>query len=132
MNVRPIDIAPLRDIIALEREELPDRVGRIHLPPSLKSKQLGENQAIFARVVAVGEGRKLPRTLIEEQREHFDGLQRRIHADKEGFRVTPQVRPGDRVVIGRWEGNEVERDGRKILFVFEEAIAGVVEEESTS
>lgn len=58
-----------------------------------------------AQVVAVGPGR----------------------LDRKNRRIAPTVQVGDRVLLGRWAGEEIELEGTKHLVVRESDILGVVE-----
>lgn len=46
-----------------------------------------------------------------------------------GRRQEPGVKQGDRVVFGKYSGSEFEHDGEKRMFMKEEEIYGVIEEE---
>src|SRR4029077_15791803 len=46
-----------------------------------------------------------------------------------GGRLEPRVKAGDRVVFGKYSGSEFEHDGEKRMFMNEEDILGVIEED---
>ena len=47
--------------------------------------------------------------------------------DDDGKRVTPEVKPGDIVLFGKWSGTEVKIDGEELLIMKESDIMGIVE-----
>ena len=95
----PTLIRPLADRILLRRIEA-DRVtkGGIIIPETAVEKP------IEAEVVSVGPGR------ITES----------------GQLVAPSVKPGDRVLFGRYAGTEVELDGAPVVLLREGDILAVV------
>jgi chaperonin GroES len=91
---------PLHDRVVVRRIEESDRTkGGIIIPDTAKEKpQQGE-------VVAVGPG-----------------------APDEKGKVQPlDVKPGDRVLFGKWSGTEVKLDGEDLLIMKESDILGVLE-----
>ena len=91
---------PLHDRVVVRRIEEDDRTkGGIIIPDTAKEKpQQGE-------VVAVGPG-----------------------APDEKGKVQPlDVKPGDRVLFGKWSGTEVKLDGEELLIMKESDIIGVIE-----
>ena len=91
---------PLHDRVVVRRIEEDDRTkGGIIIPDTAKEKpQQGE-------VVAVGPG-----------------------APDEKGKVQPlDVKPGDRVLFGKWSGTEVKLDGEELLIMKESDILGVIE-----
>lgn len=92
-------VRPLGDrlvIRLIEREE--KTAGGILLPDTAKEKpQIGE-------VLAVGTGRLL----------------------ENGRRVSPEVKPGDRVVFAKYSGTEVKVDGEEVLVLKESDILAIV------
>jgi chaperonin GroES len=44
-----------------------------------------------------------------------------------GELVAPDVKPGDRVLFGKWSGTEVKIDGDELLIMKESDIMGVIE-----
>ena len=47
--------------------------------------------------------------------------------DDDGKQVALDVKPGDRVLFGKWSGTEVKLDGEELLIMKESDIMGVVE-----
>lgn len=96
-------IKPLQDRIIIKRIEEQEQVrGGIIIPDSAKEKpQEGE-------VIAVGEGKKLD----------------------SGERVPLDVKEGDRVLFGKYAGNEIKLDGDDYLIMREDDILGIIERES--
>ncbi len=91
---------PLRDNVVLRRiDEEAKTSGGIIIPDTAQEKpQEGE-------VVAVGPGARAD-----------DGT------------VHPlDVKPGDRVLFGKWSGNEIKLDGDELLFMKESDIMAIVE-----
>ena len=93
-------IRPLHDRVIVKRlDEEKKTAGGIVIPDTAKEKpQEGE-------VVAVGPGR-----LTEE-----------------GKRITMDVKAGDRVLIGKYSGQEFKLDGQDLLHMREDDIIGIVD-----
>jgi chaperonin GroES len=91
---------PLHDRVVLRRIEEGDRTkGGIIIPDTAKEKpQQGE-------IVAVGPGA----------------------LDEKGNVQPLDVKPGDRVLFGKWSGTEVKIDGEDLLIMKESDILGVLE-----
>ena len=92
---------PLHDRVVIRRIEGDDKTkGGIIIPDTVKEKpQEGE-------VVAVGPG-----------------------ARDESGKLTPvELKPGERVLFGKWSGTEVKIDGEELLIMKESDIMGVIEE----
>jgi chaperonin GroES len=92
---------PLHDRVLVRRVESDERsAGGIIIPDTAKEKpQEGE-------VIAVGSGTRA-----------------------EDGKVTPlDVRPGDRVLFGKYSGTEVRINGEELLIMRESDILGVIEE----
>jgi chaperonin GroES len=91
---------PLHDRVVVRRIEEDDRTkGGIIIPDTAKEKpQQGE-------IVAVGPGAY----------------------DEKGKLQTLDVKPGDRVLFGKWSGTEVKIDGEQLLIMKESDILGVLE-----
>jgi chaperonin GroES len=91
---------PLGDRILVRRVEEEERTrGGIIIPDTAKEKpQEGE-------IVAVGPG----------------------HRDDDGKLTPLDVKPGERVLFGKWSGTEVKIDGEDLLIMKESDILGVVE-----
>jgi len=92
-------LRPLHDRILVERlEESEQKKGGIIIPDSAKEKpQRGT-------VVAVGSGKRL-----------------------ENGQVVPlEVKPGDRVLFGKYSGSEIKLDGEELLILREDEILGII------
>ena len=91
---------PLHDRVVVRRvEEDTKTAGGIIIPDTAKEKpQQGE-------VIAVGPGAR----------------------DEQGKVVPLDVKPGDRVLFGKWSGTEVKIDGEDMLIMKESDILGVLE-----
>lgn len=96
---------PLHDRVVVKRvEEDTKTAGGIIIPDTAKEKpQQGE-------VVAVGPGAR----------------------DDQGKLVALEVKPGDRVLFGKWSGTEVKIDGEDVLIMKESDILGVLEGSASS
>ena len=93
-------IKPLHDRVIVRRiEENETTSGGIIIPDSAKEKpQEGE-------VIAVGEGKY----------------------KEDGTRQTLDVKEGDRVLFGKYSGNEITLDGEEFMMMREDEILGVIE-----
>ncbi len=91
---------PLHDRVLVKRvEEEQKTKGGIIIPDTAKEKPMqGE-------VLAVGPGAR----------------------DDKGELVALDVRPGDRILFGKWSGTEVKMDGDELLIMKESDIMGVLE-----
>ncbi len=90
---------PLHDRVLVRRIETEERTkGGIIIPDTAKEKpQEGE-------VIAVGPGAR----------------------DETGKLVPLDVKPGDRILFGKWSGTEVKIDGEEYLIMKESDILGIV------
>ena len=90
---------PLHDRVVVRRVEADSKTkGGIIIPDTAKEKpQEGE-------VVAVGPGGR----------------------DETGKLIPMDVKAGDRVLFGKWSGNEVKLDGEELLIMKESDIMGVI------
>jgi len=95
-----MDFRPLHDRILIKRLEQGEEMrGGIIIPDSAKEKpQQGE-------VKAVGSGKLL----------------------ETGERVAPEVKPGQRILFGKYSGSEIKLDGDEYLILKEDEILAVVE-----
>src|SRR4051812_7350007 len=95
-----INIKPLHDRVIVKRIEEGEQVrGGIIIPDTAKEKpQEGE-------VIAVGEGKY----------------------KEDGTRQTLDVKPGDRVLFGKYSGSEIKLDGEEFLIMREDEILGIIE-----
>ena len=91
---------PLHDRVLLRRIEQNEKTaGGIIIPDTAKEKPMeGE-------IVAVGPGAK----------------------NEQGVLSPLDVKPGDRVLFGKWSGTEVKVDGQELLIMKESDIMGVIE-----
>jgi chaperonin GroES len=94
---------PLHDRILVRRVEAEEKTaGGIIIPDTAKEKpQEGE-------VVAVGPGGR----------------------DETGQLQPLDVKPGDRILFGKWSGTEIRLDGEDLLIMKESDVMGVVEVEA--
>jgi len=93
-------LRPLHDRVLIQRLEEGEQIrGGIIIPDTAKEKpQQGQ-------VKAVGSGKLLDT----------------------GERTAPEVKPGDRILFGKYSGSEVKIDGEEYLILKEDEILGVVE-----
>ncbi|AWB07543.1 co-chaperone GroES (plasmid) [Azospirillum humicireducens] len=91
---------PLHDRVLVRRVESDTKTkGGIIIPDTAKEKpQEGE-------VIAIGPGAR----------------------DEAGKLIALDVKPGDRVLFGKWSGTEVKIDGEDLLIMKESDILGVIE-----
>jgi chaperonin GroES len=96
-----MNFRPLHDRVAVRRvEEEQKTKGGILIPDTAKEKPMqGE-------VVAVGAGAR----------------------NEKGELVALDVKPGDRILFGKWSGTEVKIDGEELLIMKESDIMGILEE----
>lgn len=94
-------IRPLYDRVLVKRIEEKEQVqGGIIIPDTAKEKpQQGE-------VLAVGKGKRL----------------------EDGSLVPLDVKAGDKVLFGKYSGNEVKIDGEECLILREDEILGILED----
>ena len=90
---------PLHDRVLIKRiEDQPARRGAIIIPDSAKEKpQEG-------KVIAVGKGR----------------------VSEDGKKIPLDVKAGDRVLFGKYSGNEVTLDGEEYLIMKEDDVLGIL------
>jgi chaperonin GroES len=93
-------VRPLHDRIIVERiDEGEQKVGGIIIPDTAKEKPMQ------GKVIAVGKGR----------------------VEKDG-KITPlDVKAGDKVLFGKYAGQEIKIDGSEYLIIREEEVLGVIE-----
>jgi chaperonin GroES len=96
---------PLHDRVLVRRIDAEERTaGGIIIPDTAKEKpQEGE-------VIAAGPGGR----------------------NEQGQLVPLDVKPGDRVLFGKWSGTEVKIDGKELLIMKESDLLGVVEKTSAT
>ncbi|AOZ68791.1 co-chaperone GroES [Rhodobacter xanthinilyticus] len=90
---------PLHDRVLVKRVQSEEKTkGGLIIPDSAKEKPAeGE-------IVAVGEGAR----------------------KDSGELIAPSVKPGDRVLFGKWSGTEVTLDGEELLIMKESDIMGII------
>src|ERR1700750_684628 len=100
MEVKPMKFRPLHDRVVVRRVESEEKTaGGIIIPDTAKEKPMeGE-------VIAVGAGAR----------------------DEAGKLVPLEVKPGDRILCGKWSGTEVKLDGEELLIMKESDIMGIIE-----
>lgn len=92
---------PLHDRVVVRRIEADDKTaGGIIIPDTAQEKP------IEGEVVAVGPGAR----------------------NERGETQPLDVKPGDRVLFGKWSGTEVKIDGEEVLIMKESDIMGIIEE----
>src|SRR5256884_8959538 len=93
------NIQPLHDRVIVRRIEEGEQVrGGIIIPDTAKEKpQEGE-------VIAAGEGKR----------------------KDDGSRQALDVKPGDRVLFGKYSGSEIKIDGEELLIMREDEILGII------
>lgn len=92
-------VKPLHDRILLHRVEPEQKVkGGIIIPDSAQEKPLE------AKVVAIGAGK----------------------LDDNGKRIPLEVKVGDRVLVGKYAGNEIKIDDKEHVIVREDEILGII------
>jgi chaperonin GroES len=95
-----MSMRPLHDRVLVKRIEAgEERAGGIIIPDTAKEKPQQ------AEVLAVGNGKLLD----------------------SGERVAPEVKPGDRILFGKYSGSEIKIDGEEALILREDEILGVLE-----
>jgi chaperonin GroES len=98
-----MNFRPLHDRVAVRRvEEEQKTKGGILIPDTAKAKPM------HGEVVAVGPGAR----------------------DEKGELVALDVKPGDRILFGKWSGTEVKIDGDELLIMKESDIMGILDEGS--
>ena len=95
-----MNIRPLHDRIVVKRiEESESKHGSLFIPDSAKEKpQEGE-------VIAVGKGKRL----------------------EDGKVVALDVKPGDRILFGKYSGSDIKLDGNEYMIMREDEVLGVLE-----
>ncbi len=95
-----MNIRPLHDRVVIRRwEEEKTTPGGIVIPDTAKEKSMQ------AEVVAVGDGKLLDNGQIRAL----------------------EVKPGDKVLIGKYSGTEVKLDGKEYIVLREDDIMGIFE-----
>ena len=92
---------PLHDRVLVKRLDAEDKTkGGIIIPDNAKERPTE------GRVIAVGSGKRAD-----------DGTIRPL-----------DVKPGDRVIYGKWSGTEIKIDGEELLIMNESDIMGIVDD----
>ena len=95
-----MNFKPLYDRVLVERLESESKTsGGIIIPDTAKEKPME------GLVIAVGNGTR----------------------SEKGDIVPLQVKPGDKVLFGKWSGNEIKLDGKDYLVMKESDIMGIFE-----
>jgi chaperonin GroES len=94
-------IKPLHDHILVERIEEEIRKGGIIIPDTAKEKPQ------HGKVIAVGDGRR----------------------DEKGNRIALDVKKGDRILFGKYAGNEIKVEDKEYLIIREDDVLGIIEKE---
>src|SRR5437763_5089109 len=99
-GVRNMNVRPLHDRIIVQRlEEGEQKIGGIIIPDSAKEKpQQG-------KVIAAGAGK----------------------AKDDGKRIPLDVKAGDKILFGKYSGQEIKLDGEEYLIMREDEVLGVIE-----
>ncbi len=95
-----MNVRPLHDRIIIQRlEEGEQKVGGIIIPETAKEKpQQG-------KVIAAGTGK----------------------VKDDGTRQLPDVKAGDRILFGKYSGQEIKLDGEEYIIMREDEVLGVIE-----
>jgi chaperonin GroES len=93
-------LTPLHDRILVRRVEAEEKSGSIIIPDAAKEKPQE------AEVIAVGAGR----------------------ANGEGKVFPLAVKPGDRILFGKYSGTDIRVDGEDLLIMREEEVLGIIDE----
>lgn len=93
-------LKPLEDRIVIKRvDEIAETEGGIYLPDTAQEK------AMEGIVLAVGPGK---------------------YDEALGRRIPINLSPGDRVVFGKWSGDDIELDDEELLILREPNIIGIL------
>lgn len=96
-----MNFRPLYDKVLVERLESEEKTaGGIIIPDTAKEKP------IKGCVIAVGSGNR---------------------SEKTGELIKLEVKPGDKVLFGKWSGTEIKIDGKDYLVMKESDIMGIFE-----
>ena len=91
---------PLHDRVVIRRLNAEEKtVGGIIIPDTAQEKP------VEGEIVAVGPGAR----------------------NEQGQIVALEVKPGDRILFGKWSGTEVKLDGEELLIMKESDIMGIIE-----
>jgi chaperonin GroES len=95
-----MNIRPLYDRVVVKRiEDQETKIGGLFIPDSAKEKsQEGD-------VVAVGKGKRL----------------------EDGKVIPLDVKVGDRILFGKYSGNDIKLDGQELLIMREDEVLGILD-----
>lgn len=117
-------IQPLFDRVVIEKIEQPSITpGGLHIPDDAKQPSQ------LCLVVEVGTGRNIDAPGAYRVSKPPDALDGFDQFDVEVLRPRMHVKAGDKVLIGKFSGSEVELEGRTLLIVREDEILAIVSEE---
>ena len=96
-----MSVRPLHDRIIVERieDESEQTIGGIIIPDSAKEKQQQ------GKVIAAGQGKK----------------------NDDGTRLSLDVKEGDKILFGKYSGQEIKMDGEELLIMREDEVLAVIE-----
>src|SRR5208283_2108991 len=95
-----MDLRPLHDRVLVKRlDEGEQKIGGIIIPDTAKEKPQQ------AEVMAVGNGKLL----------------------ESGERVALDVKPGDRILFGKYSGSEIKIEGEEYVIMREDEVLGILE-----
>jgi chaperonin GroES len=93
-------LRPLQDRILVQRVKEEEKTkGGIIIPDTAKEKP------VEGRVIAVGIGK----------------------LSEEGNRIALEVKKGDRILFGKYSGNEIKIEGEEYLIMREDEVLGIIE-----
>ncbi len=96
-----MSVRPLHDRIIVERleDESEQTIGSIIIPDSAKEKPMQ------GKVIAAGQGKK----------------------NDDGKRLSLDVKEGDKILFGKYSGQEIKMDGQELLIMREDEVLAVIE-----
>lgn len=95
-----MNLKPLQDRLLVKRIEIGEQVkGGIIIPDTAKEKPME------GKVMAVGGGK----------------------VKEDGFKITMDVKVGDRILFGKYSGTEVKIDDEEYLIMREDDVLGIIE-----
>ena len=95
-----MELRPLQDRILVQRVKEEEKTkGGIIIPDTAKEKP------VEGRVIAAGIGK----------------------LNEEGKRIALEVKKGDRILFGKYSGNEIKIEGEEYLIMREDDVLGVIE-----
>jgi len=93
-------VRPLSDRLLIKRIDEAEQVkGGIIIPDTAKEKPQE------AKVIAVGPGKR----------------------NKNGDVIAPEVKPGEKILIGKWAGTEIEIDGEDYVILSEDDVLAIIQ-----